>query len=148
MDNLGKDYTWRDVLALFGIGALVAHGAAILALAWVLSMPLPGVAHAAPPPVGSEDYKLLMPYKEWVTSQHDKLGRWCCDLGDGRPVDARIVNGDHWEAHITHEHFPDEPEAWLPVPEDKIVRAGNPTGTPIVWLWGGKVQCFAPPGGV
>ena len=104
-------------------------------------------ALAAPPPEGSDDWKIMSPFKDWVTSQHDRLGRWCCDIGDGRPVEARITD-DHWEVHVEKSHFPDEPEAWLKVPEDKIVHQANPTGSPILWLYQGGVQCFAPPDGV
>jgi len=103
-------------------------------------------ALAAPPPVGSEDWKIMAPYKEWVTGQHDLAGRWCCDIADGRPVDARVV-GDHWEAHVTPQHFPGEADRWVVVPEDKITRSVNPMGTPILWLYQGRVQCFAPPDG-
>lgn len=121
----------RPVAALAGLAALLAAG-------------LP--AHAAPPPVGSDDWNIMAPYKEWVTSQHDGLGRWCCDIGDGRPVEARI-DGDHWEVHVTKTHFPDEPDRWLAVPDEKVTRNANPTGTPILWLYQGRVQCFAPPDG-
>ena len=112
----------------------------------VMAFLLPVTAHAAPPPEGSEDWQLLMPYKEWVISQHDTLGRWCCDIGDGRPVEARISD-DHWEVHVTPKHFPDEPDRWLVVPDEQIIRNANPTGTPILWLYNSKVQCFAPPDG-
>jgi len=122
---------------------------------------------AAPPPYGSDDWNVMHPYKEWVTSQHDQLGRWCCDIADGRPVDAEIwencqfpakdKNGDcpkntligtHWWVHITEKHFPGELDRWELVPDEKIIRKSNPTGVPILWLYQGKVQCFAPPDGV
>jgi hypothetical protein len=106
----------------------------------------PVVAYAAPPPVGSDDWNIMAPYKEWVTSQHDQLGRWCCDIADGRPVDARI-EGDHWVAHVTPEKFDGEKDHWLAVPDEKITRNANPTGSPILWLYQGRVQCFAPPDG-
>ncbi len=120
----------------------LASAAALAAAAWLV---VP--AHAAPPPVGSDDWNVMMPYKEWVTSQHDTLGRWCCDIGDGRPVEARIAD-DHWEVHVTPKHFPDEVDHWMPVPDEKITRNANPTGTPILWMYQGRVQCFAPPDGV
>jgi hypothetical protein len=104
-------------------------------------------AQAAPPPVGSEDWKVMAPFAEWVRSQHDRGGYWCCDIGDGRPVEARIA-GDHWEAHITPEHWPGQTDHWVVVPDDRITRGGNPTGTPILWLLSGRVQCFAPPDAV
>jgi hypothetical protein len=107
---------------------------------------LPIAAHAAPPPLGSEDWNLMAPFKEWVTTQHDSLGRWCCDIGDGRPVEARI-DSDHWSVHVTPQHFPGETDRWMAVPEEKVVPGANPTGSPILWLYRGQVQCFAPPNG-
>jgi hypothetical protein len=136
----------------------------LAALLFVVSWP----AFAAPPPAGSEDAKIMAPFKEWVTSQHDTSGRWCCDIGDGRPVEARI-DGDHWAAHITLQHFPDTAQVcpgpvagpgsaacvplgpdgvWATVPDEKVTRNANPTGAPILWLYQGRVQCFAPPDGV
>ena len=126
----------------------------------------PMVAFAAPPPEGSEDAKIMGPYKEWATSQHDLAGRWCCDIGDGRPVDAEIFEncnlppgdvpdkcpaqmpiGAHWWAHVTREHWPDERDRWMMIPDDKITRSINPIGVPILWLYQSRVQCFAPPDG-
>ncbi|MBN9510369.1 MAG: hypothetical protein J0I21_14805 [Alphaproteobacteria bacterium] len=103
-------------------------------------------AHAAPPPEGSEDWQIMHPYAEWVRTQRDRQGFWCCDIGDGRPVEARI-RGDHWEAHVTPKHFPEEQDHWVVVPESKITPDRNPTGVPILWLLHGRVQCFAPPDG-
>lgn len=121
---------------------------------------LSGCASAAPPPEGSDDWNIMHPYKDWVTSQHDGLGRWCCDIGDGRPVEARI-EGDHWIVHIVPKQWNDDnstrpgpavnsglSDKWLPVPDEKITRNSNPTGNPILWLYQGRVQCFAPPDGV
>jgi len=124
---------------------LAVRPIALLAALALLALAQP--AGAAPPPQDSEDWKIMHPYQQWVTSQHDLLGRWCCDIGDGRPVEARISD-DHWEVHVTKDHFPDEPERWLPVPEEKVTRGLNPMGTPILWLYQGHVQCFAPPDGV
>lgn len=104
-------------------------------------------AFAAPPSVGSDDWNIMAPYQEWVISQHDPAGRWCCDIGDGRPVEARIAD-DHWEVHVTPAHFPGEADRWMAVPDEKITRNANPTGTPILWLYQSRVQCFAPPDGV
>jgi hypothetical protein len=112
-------------------------------------------ARGAPPPVDSEDYLIMHPYADWVASQHDRQGYWCCDLADGRPVDAQMratVDSDgvervHWVVHVTPEHFPAEIDRWLTVPDETIIRGGNPTGAPILWLLHGNVQCFAPPDG-
>ncbi len=121
---------------------------ALLAAILLAGLALTHPARAAPPPVGSDDWNIMHPYAEWVTTQHDRRGYWCCDIGDGRPVEARIASdGNHWEVHITKTHFPEEPDHWLVVPDGKITNGGNPTGTPIVWLLHGNVQCFAPPDG-
>ena len=104
-------------------------------------------AHAAPPPKDSDDWKIMQPFVNWITTQHDAMGRWGCDIGDGRPVDARI-SGDHWDVHITPAHFPGEQDRWMPVPDEKVTHGSNPTGNPILWLYRGQVQCFAPPDGV
>jgi hypothetical protein len=130
----------------------------------------PALAWAAPPPADSEDSRIMAPYVRWITTQHDSAGHWCCDIGDGRPVEAeiRLVGRDGtpfdnigqssgesimptaamWFVHVTPEHFPGQPDHWLAVPDDKIIRNANPTGLPILWLLQGRVQCFAPPDGV
>lgn len=89
----------------------------------------------------------MAPFRAWITTQHDPAGRWCCDLGDGRPVDAKI-EGDHWRAHVTPEHFPGEVDRWVDVPDDAVIRGSNPTGVAILWLYNGRTQCFAPADGV
>lgn len=137
----------------------------------LLALLVSHAAVAAPPPVGSDDWNIMAPFHEWVTTQHDTHGRWCCDIGDGRPVVAQIGqptgfgtftfqdsasadrgmserDTDHWWVHVTPEHFPAETDRWAEVPEEKIVRGANPTGTPILWLYQGRVQCFSPPDGV
>ena len=87
-------------------------------------------------------------------------------FGDGRPVDAQIFEncnlppgdvpdkcpaqmpiGAHWWAHVTREHWPDERDRWIMIPDDKITRSINPIGVPILWLYQSRVQCFAPPDG-
>lgn len=119
----------------------------LAAAAFCAALPLARPAQAAPPPEGSEDSRIMAPHSAWIRSQHDKRGAWCCDIGDGRPVDARIA-GDHWEAHVTPAHFPEETDRWVAVPMQKVLGGGNPTGSAILWLLRGQVQCFAPPDGV
>ena len=105
-------------------------------------------ALATPPPVGSPDYEIMHPYKDWITTQHNKRGGYCCDWADGRPVEAHIVD-DHWEAHVTPEHFPGAPDKWVAIPDEKVLTR-NPTGSPILWynVEHDNVYCFAPPDGV
>jgi hypothetical protein len=113
-------------------------------------------AMAMPPAPGSEDAQIMEPYKAWITTRRDRYENPCCDLGDGRPVDAdtvTVVDPDrvrrtHWRAHVTPAHFPGEPDHWIIVPDEKIIVGKNPTGSPILWLYHGLVQCFAPPAGL
>jgi hypothetical protein len=111
---------------------------------------------AAPPAPNSEDAQIIGPYKEWVTTRTDQFRNACCDIGDGRPVEADMVTmpdwdkvtRTHWRAHVTPAHFPDQPDHWVIVPDEKIIPGTNPTGSPILWLYKGMVQCFAPPAGL
>jgi hypothetical protein len=113
-------------------------------------------AMAMPPAPDSEDAQILGPYKEWISTQRDRYQIPCCDIGDGRPVDAdmvTVVDSDHvrrtyWRAHVTPAHFPGEPDHWVIVPDEKVIVGENPTGIPILWLYHGLVQCFAPPTGL
>lgn len=94
----------------------------------------------------------MHPYADWVSTQHDLEGRWCCSLADGRIADARIRNG-HWQARILHPETVGAdagpvPLGWVDVPPERVLHVPNPTGYPILWIYGGKAQCFVPPSGV
>jgi hypothetical protein len=136
----------RGVLA-----AVMAVGAMILA-----AVVLVRAANASPPAPGTEDGQIMMPFQDWITTRKDQDSNACCDIGDGRPVEADIatmidedgVKRSHWRAHVTPKHFPDQPDHWVVVPDEKIVPGANPTGSPILWLYKGLVQCFAPPPGL
>ena len=104
---------------------------------------IPFAAHGAPPPKDSEDYQVMAPFGHWITTQHDRAGQWCCDIADGRPVDARMVTmvdadgveRTHWQAHVTPGHWDEVNEdTWLTIPDDKVVPGANPTGSAILWL--------------
>jgi hypothetical protein len=126
-----------------------------LLLAVALPVLAPSAA-ASPPAPGSEDSQIMAPYQAWISTRSDRHNNACCDIGDGRPVEADMVTvtdeddvrRTHWRAHVTPKHFPDQPDHWVVVPEDKIVPGANPTGSPILWLYKGLVQCFAPPAGL
>lgn len=135
----------------------VLLGAALVVLArwrwWVavgsaVLVALP--AFAAPPPEGSEDWQIMHSFRDWVTSQHADNGYYCCDLSDGRPVDARINKEGDWEAHVTDKHYPGASDHWVVVPRERILHRRNPVGVPILWYSIGTdhVFCFAPPDGV
>jgi hypothetical protein len=112
-----------------------------------------GTTVAAPHAPDSADAQIMAPYKKWITTRGDQNGIACCEIGDGRPVDTDIVTipdnnlskHTYWRAHVTPAHFPDQPDHWVVVPDEKIVPGANPTGTPILWPYNGLVQCFAPP---
>lgn len=106
---------------------------AVLVLALVT-----GPALAAPPPVDSDDYRIMHPQKEWVEDRHiaDDKGHsfWCCNFSDGRPVDVRIDADGHWQAHVTPAHWPGVVDQWITIPDEKVLRGPNPVGVPILWL--------------
>jgi len=105
-------------------------------------------ATAAPPPEDSDDFRELAPYHDWFVTRQNSLGGRCCDEGDGRPVEA-IVEGDHWRAHITPNHWPLEVDHWVTVPANRVLREANPTGVSILWLnpYTHRPQCFLPAAG-
>jgi hypothetical protein len=105
-------------------------------------------ALAAPPPEGSEDFRELAPYHDWVITRENSLGGRCCDEGDGRPVEA-VVEGDRWKVHVTPGHWPKEPDHWVVVPANRVLHEPNPAGVSILWLnpYTHRPQCFLPAAG-
>lgn len=143
--------------------------AALLTIA-VIAARVPS-ALAAPPPEGSEDWKIMAPFKDWIRDQKQPAGSGgsCCDWSDGRPVEAEI-RGQHWWAHVTPAHWPGIADRWIEIPDERVNKGRNPIGLPILWLavpheWiGGRaymspmegpvdnsrppfVYCFYPPDG-
>lgn len=115
---------------------------AVLALIGLTDMCL-----AAPPPVGSEDWQLMSPYRGEIERAEAESGARCCDWGDGRPVEARRA-GQGWQVRFREGNAIGAPAGvWLDVPEAALVLAANPVGVPIAW-WrrdgqgGGRVVCF------
>ncbi len=111
-----------------------------------LSALMAGPALAAPPPVGSEDWNIMSPFADWIQSIHADNGTWCCDVSDGRPVEARMHNG-RWQVHFhPGSEFAGEPpgDGWHDVPPAAVIRLPNPVGVPIAWWLGGVVRCFVP----
>jgi hypothetical protein len=109
------------------------------------------VAHAEPPPPGSEDAEMLGPYSAAISdARRDDMPNYkCCDIGDGTVVDARIA-GDRWQVKFRdHARFPDAPTDWTDVPPEAVLhRWHNPTGNAIIWWLDGHIRCFAQPKGV
>lgn len=107
---------------------------------------VPFLLAAAPPP-GSEDALIMGDFVEWVVTQHAADGQWCCNLSDGRPLmpsEVREREG-RLEIFYSRRHWAGAPQVgiWLPVPEEVILRAGNPVGFPIAWVMFGHIYCFA-----
>lgn len=124
----------------------------VLATATIVAM-LVHSAVAAPPPEDSDDYKVMHPYADVITSQHDQLGRWCCTVADGRPVDTHITGDGHWQVRFIHpETLSDDvvkppPIGWVDVPDEVVIHGPNPIGVPIAWWYRGSVRCFLPASG-
>lgn len=113
-------------------------------LVWLLSA---NTANASPPPVGSEDYEIMKDFSEWVQAQTTPEGYGCCDIADGRPVDARITKDGQWEAFISVAKFGyTAPDAWRIVPAQLYKNpVKNPIGLPILYWYNGEIRCFIPP---
>lgn len=119
-----------------------------LALALGTLASLVQLAYAAPPPPGTEDYDVLMPYASEIANAHeDDYKEWrCCDIADGTLVDVKTVGNVYFVSprvdRIPYAH----PGTWYEVrPETVLHKWRNPTGEPIAWFFNGTVRCFAPP---
>jgi hypothetical protein len=101
-------------------------------------------AYSAAPPIDSEDYAIMKPYEAWIRGQYTADHKqWCCSIADGRPVEARMVDG-HWQVFVTPEKFEGSTRGWLDVPDSAVLRGENPVGVPIAWVIRDKLYCFAP----
>ena len=133
-----------------------------LAIILALTVLFSAAAYAAPPPVGSEDWEIMQDFGDWIRTQSTTDGMWCCDAGDGRPVESRLVN-DGWQVRFRAGQFDDHAPVgvWIDVPDAKVLRdpatgrpVVNPLGVAIVWWFAdddrrhGAIRCFAQPGGV
>lgn len=115
-----------------------------------------GLCIAAPPP--GADMSLAPWYKSLVVPQGDPgiAGTMCCSVADCRNVDDRTREG-HYEAYIDSATFPDDPSneyhgrapnAWVAVPEERIIRGrDNPTGRAVACWYHGEIRCFVPGSG-
>lgn len=111
--------------------------AALLAL-------LPSIAFAAPPPKGSEEYVIMHPHGDWIATQHDRKGRWCCQISDGALVNVRTHGDDYQVSPIYPDDTRGIPRGWFDVPPDKVILGPNPVKVPIAWFYQNRVQCFVP----
>lgn len=137
MPRLGDVVWWVLIVALVMVGA------------WVFAVM--GPAHGAPPAVGSMDWQLMAPHREWTEDLKDNDGRGCCSMADCRPVDARLWNGS-WQVRFRREQYggamAGAPTDWTNVPPEALLIQENPTGVPIACFSGGKILCFVPAGAV
>ena len=117
-----------------------------VALALCLALAACKPADAAPPPVGSEDWEILAPHRDWIEGLQ-REGLLCCHMGDGRPVVARMV-GDRWQVRWRPGQLQGAPTDWTDVPHDVVMRIPNPIGVALAFWWGNQIRCFIPPGGV
>jgi hypothetical protein len=146
-----------------------AKKAATAAIGVTASMLFACAAGAEAPPVGSPQWNMSRPYKDFIVHMHNRNGGWCCDLSDGRAdMEERIVDG-HYQVHITREAFEYDdtipPEGkWVDIPDNKVlrgedaervckpIREGNPGANtckqpPFNILWRSKygtIYCYWP----
>jgi hypothetical protein len=76
---------------------------------------------------------------EWLMAQRNQNDGMCCDGEDAvmlSDTDWRMKDG-HYEVRFSG--------AWVTVPDwAQTVTPDNPTGSALVWIWQGRVQCFKP----
>lgn len=135
-----------------------------VALWWFLwliitSVGLLAVAIAIPDAKGAppDGVDLSSPMSQWYQSLKvpNGNGAGCCSVADCRPVEARMGKSGY-EAFVGKSTFPDEaddlshgaaPNAWLPVPEEAIIRPlANPSGSAVLCWYNGTIRCFVPGG--
>lgn len=113
-----------------------------------------GTAWAVPPEPGSPAAEELGRYspkeREWISRQHDQVGRWCCTEGD---FDFVTVDAQDGKLRAKAKHPDDKkgiPEGWIDVPNDKIVDVRGQHEVPDViaaWYYQGRIQCILLGGG-
>lgn len=127
--------------------SIVARTLALSAIAFV------GTSTACP-------HDLMRPeLNTWFKSLKNKVGKHCCDTGDGQYVEAEwdMAKGGY-KVLLKHPHRPADPGQWFDVPDSAVIDQPNLSGVAIVWwypsydasdgsmipLW----RCFIPgPGG-
>lgn len=124
---------------------------------------------AAPPPVGSKQWNMTRPYKDFIVNMKNKNGGSCCDLSDGRAdLEERITKDGRYQVRATEQAYENygltEEGEWIDVPEEAILsakhakeicketRQANPDNHTcnappfnILWMSSGKhVYCYWP----
>lgn len=123
-------------------------------VALLASLAMAPAAWAVPPPPGSAAAEELSHFsgaqREWISKQHDQVGRWCCSLGD---FDLVTIDEADGKLRVKAKH-PDKtrgiPDGWQNVPDDKRVDLTGQHSIPDVqaaWFYQGRVQCIIVGGG-
>jgi hypothetical protein len=112
-----------------------------------------GQAFAHPPPGADPN----SPETAWYHAARTPECWGCCDVADGRPVQARpdpssplgwavLLNGNWTPVPADTRATRCQPDRngidWLPAGEYPV----NPAGHAVVWIYNGRIRCFSPPG--
>lgn len=110
-------------------------------------------ALAAPPSPDSPLIPRLAPYRAWIEGQWIHCHNpptdtcWCCNIADGRPVEAEQMPDGHWRAHVTPDLWPGQTDHWEDV--DPAIHVEHSPFMAQGFLWRspqtGRNYCFAPP---
>jgi hypothetical protein len=78
-------------------------------------------------------------WNSWLMSQQNQSNAACCDGND-----TFVLGDNEWRTNNGHyEVFHDG--AWQAVPEWALTKSHeNITGSALLWIWQGHVQCFKP----
>lgn len=126
-------------------------------LSWVAPFLLwlffPALAREAYP---GQYAKVRPDLQEWFQSQKEPLtGKSCCSEADGREAEEDIIQGHFWARWCLFYAGDDKPctrTAWIPVPDEVVIREPNRNGAPVVWYTyeSGvpKIRCYVPGAGI
>jgi hypothetical protein len=78
-------------------------------------------------------------WNSWLMSQHNQNNGMCCDGND-----TFVLGDNEWRTANGHYEVLYD-GAWHEVPNWALTQSqDNITGSALVWIWQGHVQCFKP----
>ena len=127
--------------------------AGLAAAVAILVTGLAGDALGRPPPGADPN----SPEAGWYRAARTPECWGCCDVADGRPVEARLDRASplgwavlldgKWtpipaDTRATQCKMHDDGLSWTPTGDYPV----HPAGHAVVWIYLGRIRCFSPPG--
>lgn len=137
--------------------------ALVVAFTLVAASVVSQMARSAPPPTDSDDYKILSPYSNTITTMTiPDTQALCCSLSDCRPADYRIATKNsetYYEVFIRKldskgSGWEDGTNQWTRVPDNVVISPDKRENLPIpvaCWIRQRQIDngflCFTPGSG-